>query len=89
VIIDGAESGHGELIGITSCSGVTIADLTIQNIRYNGFKINSQTNVQDLTIYNCIIHNIWQRGRKGRKGPQGQPRAGSPQALPRTVLPVL
>lgn len=70
VIIDGAESGHGELIGITSCSGVTIADLTIQNIRYNGFKINSQTNVQDLTIYNCIIHNIWQRGVKGVKVPK-------------------
>ncbi|MBC8217465.1 MAG: right-handed parallel beta-helix repeat-containing protein [Planctomycetes bacterium] len=70
VIIDGAESRHGELIGITSCSGVTIADLTIQNIRYNGFKINSQTNVQDLTIYNCIIHNIWQRGVKGVKVPK-------------------
>ena len=70
VIIDGAESRHGELIGITSCSGVTIADLTIQNIMYNGFKINSQTNVQDLTIYNCIIHNIWQRGVKGVKVPK-------------------
>ena len=70
VIIDGAESRHGELVGITSCSGVTIADLTIQNIKYNGFKINSQTNVQDLTIYNCIIHNIWQRGVKGVKVPK-------------------
>jgi len=70
VIIDGAESPHGELIGIRACSGVTIADLTIQNIRYNGFKINSQTNVQDLTIYNCIIHNIWQRGVKGVKVPK-------------------
>ena len=70
VIIDGAESRHGELVGITSCSGVTIADLTIQNIRYNGFKINSQTNVQNLRIYNCIIHNIWQRGVKGVKVPK-------------------
>lgn len=70
VVIDGAESRHGELIGITSCSGVTIADLTIQNIRYNGFKINSQTNVQNLRIYNCIIHNIWQRGVKGVKVPK-------------------
>jgi len=69
-IIDGAESRHGELIGITSCSGVTIADLTIQNIKYNGFKINSETNVQDLTIYNCIIHNIWQRGVKAVKVPK-------------------
>lgn len=70
VIIDGAQSRHAELLGIRACSGVTIADLTIQNIRCNGFKINSDTNVQKLTIYNCIIHNIWQRGIKGVKVPQ-------------------
>jgi hypothetical protein len=70
VIIDGAESRHRELLGITACSGVTIADLTIQNIQCNGFKINSETNVQNLTIYNCIIHNIWQRGVKGVKVPE-------------------
>jgi len=70
VVIDGAESIHGELIGISACSGVTIADLTIQNIKWNGFKINSNTNVQKLTIYNCIIHNIWQRGIKGVKVPK-------------------
>jgi len=70
VIIDGARSRDGELIGITGCSGVTIADLTIQNTQYNGFKINSETNVQRLTIYNCIIHNIWQRGVKGVKVPK-------------------
>ncbi len=70
VIIDGAESRHGELVGIRACSGVTIAGLTIQNIRYNGFKINSETNVQNLRIYNCIIHNIWQRGVKGVKVPK-------------------
>ncbi|GAH46890.1 unnamed protein product, partial [marine sediment metagenome] len=70
VVIDGAESRDGELIGITGCSGVTIADLTIQNTQYNGFKVNSETNVQKLTIYNCIIHNIWQRGVKGVKVPK-------------------
>jgi hypothetical protein len=70
VIIDGAQSRHRELLGISACSGVTIADLTIQNIRCNGFKINSNTNVQKLTIYNCIIHNIWQRGVKGVKVPR-------------------
>jgi len=64
VIIDGINSRHGELIGVSRCSGVTIADLTIQNIMWNGFKINSNTNVQKVTIYNCIIHNIWQRGIK-------------------------
>jgi len=70
VIIDGANSRHGELIGLSRCSGVTIADLTIQNAQHNGFKINSQTNVQELTIYNCVIHNIWQRGVKSVKVPK-------------------
>jgi len=79
VILDGAQSRHGELLGITACSGVTIADLTIQNIRFNGFKINSQTNVQKLTIYNCIIHNIWQRGVKGVKVPKENRQAIRPK----------
>jgi len=70
VVIDGARSRDGELVCITGCSGVTIADLTIQNIKWNGFKINSQTGVHNLTIYNCIIHNIWQRGVKGVKVPE-------------------
>jgi hypothetical protein len=69
VILDGAESRHRELLGVRGCSGVTIADLTIQNVGANGFKVNSETNVQRLTIYNCIIHNIWQRGVKGVKVP--------------------
>jgi hypothetical protein len=69
VVLDGAQSPHGELLGVRACSGVTIADLAIENVRWNGFKINSETNVQKLTIYNCIIHNIWQRGVKGVKVP--------------------
>lgn len=69
VILDGAQSRHGELLGVRACSGVTVADLTIQNVRTNGFKINSETNVQKLTLYNCIIHNVWQRGVKGVKVP--------------------
>lgn len=79
VIIDGAKSRDGELIWITACSGVTIADLTIQNIKWNGFKINSETNVQDLTIHNCIIHNIWQRGVKGVKVPKADREAIRPK----------
>lgn len=79
VIIDGAQSRDGELIWITACSGVTIADLTIQNIKWNGFKINSETSVQDLTIHNCIIHNIWQRGVKGVKVPKASREAIRPR----------
>jgi hypothetical protein len=44
---------------------VTIADLTIQNIRANGFKINSDRFATRVTIRNCVIHNIWERGVKG------------------------
>jgi hypothetical protein len=64
VILDG-EGRLGELVGITGCSGVTIADLTIQNVKWNGFKLNSDRGVSRITIYNCVIHNIWQRGIKG------------------------
>ena len=79
VILDGARSRHSELLGVRACSGVTIADLTIQNVRTNGFKINSETNVQRLTLYNCIIHNIWQRGVKGVKVPPANREAVRPK----------
>ncbi len=65
VILDGSQSRHGELVGVTRCSGVTIADLTIQNVKWNGFKINSNLNATRVTIHNCVIHNIWERGIKG------------------------
>lgn len=65
VILDGKDSRHVELVGITGCAGVTIADLTIQNIRANGFKINSDRFATRVTIRNCVIHNIWERGVKG------------------------
>jgi hypothetical protein len=69
VILDG-EGTLGELLAITACSGVTIADLTVQNVRWNGIKINSETNVQKVTIHNCVLHNIWQRAVKGVKVPE-------------------
>jgi len=68
VILDGASNNLGELVAVTGCSGVTIADLTIQNATWNGFKINANTGVHDVTIYNCVIHNVWQRGVKGVPG---------------------
>jgi len=71
VVLDGARSRHGELVGVTRCSGVTIADLTIQNIRWNGFKLNSDSGVGRVTIRNCVIHNVWQRGIKGVAVPKG------------------
>ncbi len=65
VVLDGSRSQDGELVSVTRCTGVTIADLTIQNIKWNGFKINSDRGATQVTIRNCIIHNIWQRGVKG------------------------
>jgi len=72
VILDGARSQDGELLALHACSDVTIADLTVQNVRHNGIKINSDSNVQRVAIYNCILHNIWQRGIKGVKVPPEQ-----------------
>jgi len=65
VVLDGSESRHGELVGITACSGVTIADLTVQNVKWNGVKINSDLRATRVTVRNCVIRNVWQRGVKG------------------------
>lgn len=79
VVLDGAESRHGELVGLRACSDVVIADLTIQNIRHNGFKINSDSGVQRMTIHNCVIHNVWQRGVKGVRVPPANPEVRPPR----------
>jgi len=68
-ILDGADSRHGELLGVTGCAGVTIADLTVQNVMWNGIKLNSDRGVQRVTIHNCVIRNVWQRGVKGVRVP--------------------
>jgi parallel beta helix pectate lyase-like protein len=69
VVLDGGGT-LGEMIRITGSSGVTVADLTVRNVRWNGIKINSETNVQKVTLHNCILHNIWQRGVKGVRVPE-------------------
>lgn len=69
VVLDGGENRLGELLSLTACRDVIIADLTVRNARWNGIKINSETNVQNLLIRNCVIHNVWQRGVKGVKVP--------------------
>jgi hypothetical protein len=79
VVLDGTQSRHGELVGITGCSGVTIADLTIQNVKYNGFKLNSNLKAHRVTIYNCVIRNIWQRGVKGPAVPEKDAEELSPR----------
>jgi hypothetical protein len=64
VVLDGRGT-LGELLTVRACSGVTIADLTVQNVRWNGIKLDTDQNVQRVTIRNCVLHNIWQRAVKG------------------------
>jgi hypothetical protein len=74
VILDGGKHQLGELIAVTGCSDVTIAHLTVQNVRWNGIKLDTDTGVHRVTIYNCIIRNVWQRGGKGVRVPPNVPR---------------
>lgn len=74
VILDGGKHQLGELLAITACSDVTITDLTIQNVRWNGIKLDTDSGVHRVTIHNCILHNIWQRAVKGVKVPPNIPR---------------
>lgn len=69
VVLDFADCRHHEGVAVSHCSGVTIADLTVQNVRQNGIKINSNLGVDRVTIYNVVSHNVWQRHIKGPKVP--------------------
>jgi len=64
VILDFSGSRHGEGIGISKGEGALVADLTVQNVKWNGIKISSELGAQRVTIRNCILRNIWQRGVK-------------------------
>jgi hypothetical protein len=77
VVLDGGGT-LGEGIRITQCTGATIADLTVENIRWNGVKIDSESGVQRATIHNCVLHNIWQRGIKGVAVPKERRDSASP-----------
>jgi hypothetical protein len=68
-VLDGGGT-LGELLALRSCSGVTVADLTVRNVRWNGIKLDSDRNVQRATIRNCVLHNVWQRAIKGVKVPE-------------------
>ncbi len=76
VVLDGAESRHIELLGIRNAGGVTIADLTVQNVVANGIKLNNNTPVHGVTIRNCVVHNVWQRGVKSVRSPELKTRSG-------------
>jgi hypothetical protein len=72
VILDAVDSRHGELLGITGCAGVTVAHVTLQNVRWNALKINSNLRATQVTVYHCIFRNVWQRAIKGPAVPADQ-----------------
>lgn len=74
VILDGGKHQLGELLAITGCSDVTVADLTLQNVRWNAIKLDTDTGVHRVTVYNCVLRNVWQRGVKGVRVPPDVPR---------------
>ena len=80
VVLDGGQSEHNELFAFTECHRVTVADLTIRNMIQNGFKLNANIgrSVGAVTIHNCVVHNIWQRGFKGVSGPEADDDRGLP-----------
>ncbi|MCG3180390.1 MAG: hypothetical protein BIFFINMI_02750 [Phycisphaerae bacterium] len=75
VVLDFAASRHTEGVSFTHCSDCTLADLTVQNIKQNGIKINSNLDVDRITIYNVISHNVWQRHVKGPAVPDKEGQA--------------
>lgn len=72
VILDFKNSMHGEGVVINSSTGFTLASLTVQNVTQNGIKINSNLGVDQVSIYNVISHNVWQRHIKGPHVPDDE-----------------
>jgi nitrous oxidase accessory protein NosD len=51
----------------------------VQNVKWNGIKINSDRGAQRVTIHNCVLHNVWQRGVKAPAVPQEKQETLSPR----------
>ena len=76
VVLDFAGSRHTEGVVFTACKRALLADLTVQNVKQNGIKINGDLGAAQVTIRNVHSRNVWQRHVKGpqvRPGPDGQP----------------
>lgn len=67
-IIDAASCRDGEAIHIHA-DDVTIAELTIRNVRFNGIKLEPERGGHRFVAHGCIFHNIWQRGIKSPLNP--------------------
>lgn len=75
VVLDFAGSRHTEGVVFTNCKQAMLADLTVQNIKQNGIKINGDLGAERVTIRNVHSRNVWQRHVKApqvRPGPDGK-----------------
>jgi lysophospholipase L1-like esterase len=76
VVLDFAASRHTEGVVFTNCKRALLADLTVQNVKQNGIKINGDLGAERVTLRNVHSRNVWQRHVKGPQvppGPDGRP----------------
>ena len=71
VVLDFAGSRHAEGVVFTRCKRALLADLTVQNIKQNGIKINGDLGAEQVTLRNVHSRNVWQRHVKGPQVPPG------------------
>jgi hypothetical protein len=57
-----------DILHITDCNGVTIADLTFTDCRSYGIKVEAENAPKNIHIYNCRFKNIGVRAIKGSAG---------------------
>jgi hypothetical protein len=75
VVLDFAGSRHTEGVVFTHCQRALLADLTVQNVKQNGIKLNGHLGAAYVTIRNVRSRNVWQRHVKVsqlRPGPDGR-----------------
>jgi len=63
-----SEARADDILRISHCEGVTIADLTFSDCRSYGVKVEAENAPKDICIYNCCFQNIGVRAIKGSAG---------------------
>jgi lysophospholipase L1-like esterase len=69
VVLDFAGSRHTEGVVFSRCNRALLADLTVQNVKQNGIKINGDMGAAHVTLRNIHSRNVWQRHVKAPKVP--------------------
>jgi hypothetical protein len=70
-----SEAKGDDILHISRCEGVTIADLTFADCRSYGIKVEAENAPKDISIYNCRFRNIGVRAIKGSAGKDPNVRA--------------